>query len=144
MHLHDKIDNFYFLLQIILFLLKQINVVLKLTFGYSLFSGRVTDKELAGQRFESCAHRVKILARAKLIELGPSVLSNFLAIHSGYDDPRISILANDDVILINLDKDGATFGLFPGLGPIDVVRKQAMISLKGMAEKDLGLLFNSK
>ena len=133
----------YFLLQIILFLLKQINVVLKLTFGYSLFSGRVQDKELAGQQFESCAHRVKILARAKLIELGPSVLSNFLVIHSGYDDPRISILANDDVILINLDKDGATFGLFPGLGPIDVVRKQAMISLQGMAEKGLGFFVSN-
>ena len=120
----------YLFLQWILFLLKYINKIIILTFGYSLFSGRVKDEKLSGQRFECCAHRVKIMARAKQSELGPCSLNNFLAFHSRYEDPRISILKNDDVILINLDKNGATFGLFPGLGPIDVVRKTRTHILK--------------
>jgi len=57
-----------------------------------------------------------------LIKLAKADMSCFLTIHSGYEDPRIAILENDDVILINLDEHGATFGLFPGLGPVDVVR----------------------
>ena len=97
--------------------------------GYSLFSGREKDRMRSVTSFEECAHRLKIVGRAKLHELGPADMSCFLTIHSGYEDPRIAILENQDVILINLDKHGATFGLFPGLGPVDVVSDVTLLEL---------------
>jgi hypothetical protein len=44
-----------------------------------------------------------------------------VALHSSYEDPRRSIIAADDVILMFVNKNGATFGVFPGMGPVDVV-----------------------
>ena len=89
----------------------------------SIFSDqrRQSDHERSRHEFASCAHRLKIYWRAKQQEIGPADNSCFLTLHSGYEDPRLSILADDDVILINVDKDGATFGKFPGLGPVDLV-----------------------
>lgn len=90
--------------------------------GYSLLNGRVSDHIRSQHQFEACAHRLKIYWRAKPQELGPADLSCFLTLHSGYEDPRRAVLEDDDVVLINVDKDGATFGVFPGLGPVDLVK----------------------
>jgi hypothetical protein len=111
----------YILLQLVIFIVKYISRFLQWTIGYSLFSGRAKDRERSLNEFEFCAHRLKIAARAKLIEIGPADLTSFLLFHSSYEDPRIAILENADVILINVDKHGATFGVFPGLGPLDIV-----------------------
>ena len=111
----------YFVLQIVRFILTILDKVSTLFFRYSLINGRQSDHERSRHEFASCAHRLKIYWRAKQQEIGPADNSCFLTLHSGYEDPRLSILADDDVILINVDKDGATFGKFPGLGPVDLV-----------------------
>ena len=111
----------YYLLQILLFGLRQLDRCLSFLTSYSLLDGRLSDRERSRRRFESCAHRLKILGRAKMQEIGPADLSCFLALHSSYDDPRRSIVDDDDVALMFVDKNGATFGVFPGMGPVDLV-----------------------
>jgi len=44
--------------------------------GFSLYSGWDKDREKSFTSFEKCAHRLKIVGRAKLHELGPG--DNFI------------------------------------------------------------------
>ena len=101
----------YFLLKPILWVLARFNFVLKYVLGYSLFSGRCDDNLYSFKKFESSAHRLKVIYRAIPYSLSEINLDQFILSHISYEDPRECIAKNKNVSLMNIDSNYALFSV---------------------------------
>ena len=101
----------WLLLKPILWTLAHINTILKYTFGYSLFSGKCSEKLKAFQNFEFSAHRSKVVFNARPWSISEVTLDHFLLSHVCYEDPRECIARNENVTLMNIDSNFAIFAV---------------------------------
>ncbi|TRY63314.1 hypothetical protein TCAL_14338 [Tigriopus californicus] len=96
----------FVLLKLLLLSAKLLNRLLNRLFDYSLFSGSRLERENASD-YKSCVHRCRIRFRAKLGELGPAFMDNFLLTHESYDHP--DVLFRDNVTLLTVTGYHALF-----------------------------------
>ena len=101
----------YFLLKPLIFILAKLNGVLKYVLGYSLYSGKCSEKSKSFKTFESSAHRCKVLINARPFSIAEVTLDHFLLSHVSYEDPRECIAENENVTLMNIDGNFAIFGV---------------------------------
>lgn len=93
-------------LKLLLLSAKLFNKVWNRLFGYSFFSGSRQDRANASN-YNSCVHRCRIRFRAKLGELGPAFMDNFLLTHESYDP--LDVLFRDNVTLLTVTGCHALF-----------------------------------
>ena len=91
--------------------LARINFLLKWLSGYSLFSGKCSEKSNSFQRLECSAHRLKVIYKAIPHSLSEIKLDHFLLSHISYEDPRTCIAKNKHVSLMNIDSKYAIFAV---------------------------------
>ena len=101
----------YVLIIPLIWLLGCLNVLLKYIFGYSLYSGKCTDKKNSFTNFELSAHRLKVAVRAIPFSISDINLDHFILSHVAYEDPRECIVKNKNVTLMNIDSKYALFAV---------------------------------
>ena len=101
----------YILLKPILWLVASVNLLLKMLFGYSTFSGKVCDKQRFLTNFDCSAHRLKVILRAAPGSFSELNLDRFLLRHVSYEDPRECIGKDQKVTLMNIDSKYALFAV---------------------------------
>ena len=101
----------YLFLKPLIIILAKLNGVLKYLLGYSLYSGRCSEKTRSHKAFECSAHRLRILVNARPWSISEVTLDNFLLSHISYEDPRECIAKNVNVTLMNIDRDLAIFAV---------------------------------
>ena len=101
----------YVLIKPLIWLLGCLNVLLKYIFGYSLYSGKCTDKKNSFANFELSAHRLKVVVRAIPFSISDINLDHFILSHVEYEDPRECIAKNKNVTLMNIDSKYALFAV---------------------------------
>ena len=101
----------YVLIKPLIWLLGCLNVLLKYIFGYSLYSGKCTDKKNSFTNFELSAHRLKVVVRAIPFSISDINLDHFILSHVAYEDPRECIAKNKNVTLMNIDSKYALFAV---------------------------------
>ena len=101
----------YVLIKPLIWLLGCLNVLLKYIFGYSLYSGKCTDKKNSFTNFERSAHRLKVVVRAIPFSISDINLNHFILSHVEYEDPRECIAKNKNVTLMNIDSKYALFAV---------------------------------
>ena len=101
----------YVLIKPLIWLLGCLNVLLKYIFGYSLYSGKCTDKKNSFTNFELSAHRLKVAVRAIPFSISDINLDHFILSHVEYEDPRECIAKNKNVTLMNIDSKYALFAV---------------------------------
>ena len=85
--------------------------MLKCVLGYSLFSGKNNDKINSFNKFDSSAHRLKVVYRAIPHSLSDVNLDQFILSHMSYEDPRECIAKQNSVSLMNIDSKYALFAV---------------------------------
>ena len=101
----------YLLLKPLIFILANLNGVLKYLLGYSLHSGKCSEKIRSLKAFEYSAHRLRVLVNARPWSISEVTLDNYLLSHISYEDPRECIAKNVNVTLMNIDRDLAIFAV---------------------------------
>ena len=101
----------YVLIKPLIWLLGCLNVLLKYIFGYSLYSGKCTDKKNSFTNFDLSAHRLKVVVRAIPFSISDINLDHFILSHVEYEDPRECIAKNKNVTLMNIDSKYALFAV---------------------------------
>ena len=101
----------YVLIKPLIWLFGCLNVLLKYIFGYSLYSGKCTDKKNSFANFELSAHRLKVVVRAIPFSISDINLDHFILSHVEYEDPRECIAKNKNVTLMNIDSKYALFAV---------------------------------
>lgn len=86
---------------------KYLNAVLKVVFGYSIFSGKVDDAKSSRINYAYSVHRCNILAKGKMIETEPASRHHFLLTHDSYEHP--DVLKADNVALLSVTETHAIF-----------------------------------
>ena len=99
----------YIISRPLLWILARFNIILKYVFGYSLYSGKCSEKSESFKTFESSAHRCKVLFNARPFSVAEVTLDHFLLSHGSYEDPRECIAENENVTLMNIDGSFAIF-----------------------------------
>lgn len=88
----------FLFLRICIFLSWVLNIFLKKILGFSLHSGRVSERIESECNYKKSVHRQKILWRADLGEVSPKSSNNFLLAHIGYES--VEFLKQDEVTLL--------------------------------------------
>ena len=101
----------FIVLKFILWILAKFNVILKYVFGYSLYSGKCSEKTNSFRIFETSAHRMKVLVNARPWSISEVTLDHLLLSHISYEDPRKCIYGKKNVTLMNLDQNFAIFAV---------------------------------
>ncbi|TRY62516.1 hypothetical protein TCAL_14340 [Tigriopus californicus] len=86
---------------------KYLNAILKVAFGYSLFSGKVEEAKSCREDYAYSVHRCNILTKGKMIETEPASRHHFLLTHDSYDHPNV--LKADNVALLSVTETHALF-----------------------------------
>ena len=102
---------FFLLLKPLLWSLARLNAAFKFVSGYSLYSGKCSDKLISYEKFEHSAHRLRVICRAIPSSISEINLDQFILSHISYEDPRICIAKHENVSLMNIDSNFALFSV---------------------------------
>ena len=101
----------FILLQPLLWMIARFNFIAKYLFGYSTFSGKISEKQRSLNNFEMSAHRLKVNFRAAPVSVKDINLNQFVLSHVAYEDPRECIAKDKNVTLMNIDSKYALFAV---------------------------------